>query len=86
MPQCSTRQLGLLNNVLSLPPAERDQQGVNAINAQIDKLRADRDRARVEISKRFPSYADLIDPKAPSTDDVKATLKPGEAAAVVLFR
>ena len=43
-------QLGLLNNVLSLPPGERDQKGVYAINAQIDKLRADRDRARVTTS------------------------------------
>jgi CHAT domain-containing protein len=78
-------QLGLLNNVLGLPPAERDQKGVSAINAQIDKLRADRDRARVEISKRFPSYADLIDPKAPSVDDIKATLKPGEALLSFYF-
>ena len=78
-------QLGLLNNVLSLPPAERDQKGVNAINAQIDKLRADRDKARVEISKRFPSYADLIDPKAPSVDDIKATLKSGEALLSFYF-
>ena len=78
-------QLGLLNNVLGLPPAERDQKGVGAINAQINKLRADRDRARVEIGKRFPSYADLIDPKAPSVDDIKATLKPGEALLSFYF-
>ena len=78
-------QLGLLNNVLGLPPAERDQKGVSAINAQIDKLRADRDKARVEISKRFPSYADLIDPEAPSVDDIKATLKPGEALLSFYF-
>jgi CHAT domain-containing protein len=78
-------QLGLLNNVLSLPPAERDDKGIKAIYAQIDRLRADRDKARADIGKRFPSYADLIDPKAPSVDDIKASLKPGEALLSFYF-
>jgi CHAT domain-containing protein len=78
-------QLGLLNNVLSLPPAERDEKGIRAINVQIDKLRADRDKAQMEITKRFPSYADLIDPKAPSVDDIRATLKSGEALLSFYF-
>ena len=39
----------------------------------------------MEISKRFPSYADLIDPKAPSVDDIKATLKSGEALLSFYF-
>ena len=78
-------QLGLLNNVLSLPPAERDEKGIKAIYAQIERLRADRDKARTEIGKRFPSYADLIDPKTPSVDDIKASLKPGEALLSFYF-
>jgi CHAT domain-containing protein/tetratricopeptide (TPR) repeat protein len=78
-------QLGLLNNVLTLPPAERDEKGIKAIYAQIDRLRADRDKARADIGKRFPNYADLIDPKAPSVDDIKASLKPGEALLSFYF-
>ncbi len=35
-------QLGTLNNVLSLPSAERDEKGVQAINASINALRAER--------------------------------------------
>lgn len=78
-------QLGTLNNVLALPSAERDEQGVRAINAAIDKARGDRDKARIEISRRFPSYADLIDPKPPTVDNIKETLRQGEALLSFYF-
>jgi CHAT domain-containing protein len=72
-------QLGTLNNVLALPSSERDESGLKAINAAIDKARVDRDKARSEIGRRFPSYADLIDPSAPTVEDIRGTLRPGEA-------
>ncbi len=78
-------QLGTLNNVLALASNERDENGVKALNASIGKLRADRDKLRAEISKRFPSYANLIDPKAPSVEEIKATLKPDEALLSFYF-
>src|SRR4029453_11975053 len=78
-------QLGTLNNVLSLPSSERDEKGVAAINASIHKLRGDRDKARAEINRRFPSYADLVDPKPPSVEQIKATLKQGEALLSFYF-
>ena len=72
-------QLGALNNALSLPSGERDDKVVRAINASIDQLRAERSKAQQEIARRFPSYADLIDPKPPTVEQIKATLAPGEA-------
>ena len=78
-------QLGTLNNVLSLASAEREENGVRAINASIDKLRSDRDKARAEISRRFPSYAELIDPKPPTVDAMRATLRDGEALLSFYF-
>ena len=78
-------QLGLLNNILALPSAERDEKGVKAVNASIDRLRSDRQKARTEINKRFPSYADLVDPKPPSVDQIKATLAEGEAMLSFYF-
>jgi CHAT domain-containing protein len=78
-------QLGLLNNILALPSTERDEKGVKAVNASIDKLRSDREKARTEINKRFPSYADLVDPKPPSVDQIKATLADGEAMLSFYF-
>ena len=72
-------QLGALNNALALPSGERDDKVVRAINASIDQLRAERSKAQQEIARRFPSYADLIDPKPPTVEQIKATLAPGEA-------
>jgi CHAT domain-containing protein len=78
-------QLGTLNNVLSLSSAERDEKGVQAINASINALRADRLKARQEISQRFPAYADLVSPKPPSVEQIKATLADGEAMLSFYF-
>ncbi len=78
-------QLGLLNNILALPSAERDAQGVKAVNASIEKLRRERDKARAEINKRFPSYADLVDPNPPNVAQVQATLVDGEAMLSFYF-
>jgi CHAT domain-containing protein len=78
-------ELGALNNQLALPSGERDDGTVRAINAALEKLRADRKSARLEISRRFPSYANLIDPKTPTIDEIKATLRPGEALLSFYF-
>lgn len=78
-------QLGTLNNVLALASNERDENGVKAINASINTLRAERDKLRADIAKRFPSYANLIDPKAPTVHEIKATLKPDEALLSFYF-
>lgn len=78
-------QLGTLNNVLALPPSERDEKGVQSINASISALRAERNKARIEIGQRFPAYADLVSPKSPSVADIKATLAEGEAMLSFYF-
>jgi CHAT domain-containing protein/tetratricopeptide (TPR) repeat protein len=78
-------QLGLLNNLLATPPAERDESAVEITNASIGRLRLDRDAARTEIDKRFPSYADLVNPKPPNVDQVKESLKAGEAMLSFYF-
>jgi CHAT domain-containing protein len=78
-------QLGTLNNMLALPSDQRDDQTVRAINAAIEKLRADRKTARQQINRQFPAYADLIDPKPPTVDDIKKALRPGEALLSFYF-
>jgi CHAT domain-containing protein len=78
-------QLGMLNNVLSLSSQERDEKAVQSLRASIVALRSNRDSLRAEIAKRFPSYADLIDPKAPSVAQIQATLRPGESLLSFYF-
>ena len=78
-------QLGSLNNMLSLPPADRDDKDVQSINAQIEKLRAERNKTRAEIARRFPNYAALTDPKPPAIDAIRKALKPDEALLSFYF-
>ena len=72
-------QFGLLSNLLALPPDQRDDKAILALRTQVDKLRDSRAKTRQQIEKQFPEYASLIDPRAPTTDEVRASLRPGEA-------
>jgi CHAT domain-containing protein len=72
-------ELGNLNNMLALPPEERDDKAVRELQAAVDKLRAARSAARRDVQKRFPAYADLVAPKPATIDEVRAALKEDEA-------
>ena len=78
-------QLGTLTNVLSLPIGERDENGVKALNGAINEARVERDNARSQIGRRFPAYADLVEPKAPTAQDIQNVLKPDEALLSFYF-
>jgi CHAT domain-containing protein/tetratricopeptide (TPR) repeat protein len=78
-------QLGTLNNVLAIPSAERDEKGVQQIEASIAALRGERDKARQEIKQKFPSYADLVSPRPPSVAEIRATLADNEAMLSFYF-
>jgi CHAT domain-containing protein/tetratricopeptide (TPR) repeat protein len=78
-------QLGTLNNVLSLSSAERDDKVVQSINASIAVLRSERVKARQEINRRFPAYADLVSPRAPTVEEIRQTLSPDEAMLSFYF-
>lgn len=72
-------QFGLLSNLLALPPEQRDDKAIHALRVQVDKLRDTRAKTRQQIERQFPEYASLIDPRPPSPDDVRSTLRAGEA-------
>ena len=76
-------QLGALNNALA--SNERDESVINATKALIDKLRVDRQKIRDDIAKRFPSYAELIDPKPPTVEQIRDALVSGEAMLSFYF-
>jgi CHAT domain-containing protein len=75
--------LGALNNALASD--ERDDSVIKATKASIDRLRADRRKVGDEISKRFPRYAELIDPQPPSVEQIKEALMPGESMLSFYF-
>ncbi|MEI7871629.1 MAG: CHAT domain-containing protein [Alphaproteobacteria bacterium] len=70
---------GLMNNLLSLPPAQRDDKAVEALRQEIARSRDEHGKARLEIGVRFPAYADLIDPKPATAEQVRAALRRDEA-------
>jgi CHAT domain-containing protein/tetratricopeptide (TPR) repeat protein len=70
---------GLLNGVLALPATDRDDARVGALRDQVARLRDDHGKVRLEIGVRFPAYADLIDPKPATAEQVRAALRPDEA-------
>ena len=78
-------QLGLLNNVLALPPEQRDDKALKSLQADIDKLRAARDAAKKELAGKFRDYASLVEPAPPSADDIRAVLRPEEAFVSIYF-
>ena len=78
-------QLGLLNNVLSLPPAERDDRVVKALQLDVDKMRAARDSAKREIAGKFPEYASLVDPSPPTVEDIRTVLRADEVFLSIYF-
>ena len=80
-----TALFGLLNSLLSSPPEQRDETALQALQKEVDTLRAAREASRKEIQKRFPRYAELVNPKTPGLDDIKATLRGGEAFVSFYF-
>jgi CHAT domain-containing protein len=78
-------QLGALNNLYAMPSDQRDDQLVRAINAAIEKMRVDRKAAQQQINRQFPTYADLVDPKPPTVEEIRTALRPGEALLSFYF-
>ncbi|HTO59893.1 MAG TPA: CHAT domain-containing tetratricopeptide repeat protein [Bradyrhizobium sp.] len=78
-------QLGTLANALSLSSEERDEKAIQAINASIAGLKADRQKARQEIVRRFPAYAELVAPKPPTVAEIRTTLAEDEAMLSFYF-
>ena len=72
-------QLGLLNNILTMPAHERDDKALKTLQADIEKMRAARDAAKKELAGKFRNYASLVEPTPPTADDIRAVMQPDEA-------
>jgi CHAT domain-containing protein len=69
----------LLASVQAAPADQRDDKVLANLRAQVDQLRGSRAKLREEIEKRFPDYANLIDPRPVSLEQVRKVLGPDEA-------
>ena len=74
-----------LNNLLALPPAEREEKAVRATQAEIAALQALRAQTLKDIAKKFPDYGNLINPPPPNAADLQKQLTADEALLSFYF-
>ncbi len=69
----------LLNRLLSMPPEQQLPKIIGELKRDIEILRVERDKLKQEVSRRFPDYAHLIDPKPATLAEVQSALGGDEA-------
>lgn len=69
----------MLGQLLSAPPEQQLTSIQAKLRTDIDVLKGERDKLRADIQKRFPEYAQLVDPKPIGLARLHKLLKPGEA-------
>jgi CHAT domain-containing protein/tetratricopeptide (TPR) repeat protein len=78
-----TKQLaaiqGLLRNMLSAPSDQQDPTVVEHLRTRFETLRSARQTLAQQIAREFPTHAQLVNPPPATIDQVRASLRPGEA-------
>ncbi|OWF65057.1 hypothetical protein B6A14_04390 [Polynucleobacter hirudinilacicola] len=69
---------GLLVDLLAAPPDQQLPAVQAKIRADITAFKAQRDDLKKEIEKKFPDYAELVEPKPASVERTQKVLKPDE--------
>ncbi len=69
----------LLSNALGIPTDKQNPKAIKSLRANIGQLRGARTTLREEIGRRFPKYADLINPKPATVGQARGALRTGEA-------
>lgn len=75
----------LMTQMLAAPPQQQLPQVQAKMREDIDALKAERSQLKQEIARRFPEYAELVDPKPATLAQVKKMLKSGEALVAWYF-
>ena len=79
-------QFRALQRLAILTPEQLKESGENpaALKGRIDATVLEHGGLFAEIERRFPEYANLIDPQPPSVAQVRSALKPGEVMISIL--
>ncbi len=77
--------VGNLNNMLSAPPEERDPAAVRAAQTDLAKLNTEHTAAMKNIAKKFPEYAELVEPPPVTSAEIRQYLRPDEAFVSFYF-
>ena len=74
---------GHLSNALATSEGQNDDDVIRRLQDHLAKVREARKRLRIEIERRLPQYADLVNPRPLSTAGVQKLLNGDEALLVV---
>ncbi|MCE9638600.1 MAG: CHAT domain-containing protein [Betaproteobacteria bacterium] len=80
--QDALNRIVALNRILSGLAGSTDARSARILSdmrTEIERLRKEHADLRTDIRKRYPEYAELIDPKPAGIDDVRKAFAPGEA-------
>jgi CHAT domain-containing protein len=73
-----------INRIFSTPPDQQLPKVVADMRARIERIREERFALRQSIEKRFPSFANLINPRPPTLEDAQKVLRRGEVLVATL--
>ncbi|CAG2152938.1 CHAT domain-containing protein [Cupriavidus numazuensis] len=79
--QDDANRIQALNKVLSnaLSGKQHSDEAITALRQELVNLTAEEAALRQEIAKRFPAYAELVDPHPANAADIQRILAPNEA-------
>ena len=75
----------MLRTTLAAPAAEQDQSVLQALRRDIAQLQQARRTLRTEIERRFPQYAELVNPKPVGITAARGKLRDGDTLVVTYF-
>ncbi|MGE0093762.1 MAG: CHAT domain-containing protein [Alphaproteobacteria bacterium] len=81
--QDAEKQIATLNGLLLNAVSGKDAKVAEELRIRIDKLRDQRGDLASRLEKQFPSYAEMLRPKAISMEEIQALLRPDEAMVAV---
>jgi CHAT domain-containing protein len=75
-----------LQRLSTLSPEQLKESGEDpsALRSRIETLTREHEGLFADIAKRFPKYANLIDPQPPTVDDLRKALRAGEVVVSIL--
>ena len=73
----------ILGRLAAAPEGERLNKIIGDMRADIERLQQQHTELRAEITRRFPEYVELIDPKSPGLADAARALAADEALVAI---
>ncbi|MCC6611044.1 MAG: CHAT domain-containing protein [Burkholderiales bacterium] len=74
---------GILSRLVADPPERQLPKVIADIRRDIESLNRQQSELRQEIARRFPDFADLVNPKPATVGEVQAVLRPSETMVAI---